>query len=789
MPKNDDKEIKVIDKKYAKDEKNNNTLMDDLSISLYGTDRKNDVDELNAKFNEIMSSELYTLNRGNEDDTSSFINQLYSQTKKANQLENALDKQFNDLSIETNGVQISEFINERYKNRLLKLADIHEIASQLIELREAINTTRDAIVSADAITGRINRDITFENLSKEDVDDYMPIIEHIEKKFGLQEKVKDFIVTKGLEYGEYYVYVVPYSYIFNDFMKNKDRYMKTKMYEESGEEASFLESVFNATSLSVDNDDEFVDNCYNLYCEAVSTEHPNEECYEKKQRERKEKPLFTEDMNNILSRISVITEHIPLNILENGYESCESFRDEYISEDGCRLMTEGHTNGDVLKTKEDAFTKFHDIPQDGIFKTDKVDPSKNNEFDDVRDCYIKMIDPTRLCPIEIMSEEIGYIYVQVEDASQLTGVLSSTLYYNQFEDRNKMKDLIDSIASRVISKFDKNFIKSNPKFKKLIVDCINHYNLNENQIRFQFIPKEYIVPFKVNKDIDGHGTSILEPSLFYAKLYLMLLLFKMMSIIINSNDTKINYIKQSGIDKDVVNKIQDIARQKQARNINIQDLFSYSTLINKVGNGSEIYIPVGKSGERAMETEILSGQEVQLNTELMELLRNSYILGTGVPSAIINYLNEADFAKSIEIANSKFMGRVVNYQLDFNPGITELYRRILKWSTNIPEDIINTIEVTLPQPKNPTNNATSEMIGNFTSIADFLVGLYYGDSSGDVRVEANVKIFKKNLAKKYLPMINFEEIDDIFNDSQVESIEDRLNPGNPLNKNDDDDME
>ena len=121
-----------------------------------------------------------------------------------------------------------------------------------------------------------------------------------------------------------------------------------------------------------------------------------------------------------------------------------------------------------------------------------------------------------------------------------------------------------------------------------------------------------------------------------------------MSIILYSNDTKVNYIKQSGIDKNVANKVQEIARIRQSRQINITDLFSYTTLINKVGSGSEMYIPTGRSGERPIETEILSGQDIPLNTELLEMLKNAYILATGVPAAIINYLNEADFAKVIE---------------------------------------------------------------------------------------------------------------------------------------------
>ena len=95
----------------------------------------------------------------------------------------------------------------------------------------------------------------------------------------------------------------------------------------------------------------------------------------------------------------------------------------------------------------------------------------------------------------------------------------------------------------------------------------------------------------------------------------MLLLFKMISIIQNSNDSKINYIKTSGIDKNVINKVNQIARKKQQRTINMTDMMCYTSMINKVGAGHEIYIPVGRSGERGIETEVISGQDIQLNTE------------------------------------------------------------------------------------------------------------------------------------------------------------------------------
>ena len=58
------------------------------------------------------------------------------------------------------------------------------------------------------------------------------------------------------------------------------------------------------------------------------------------------------------------------------------------------------------------------------------------------------------------------------------------------------------------------------------MEALNYYDLNEQAVKFQFIPKEYMVPFKIDVDEDGDGTSMLDGSLFYAKLYLMILLFK-----------------------------------------------------------------------------------------------------------------------------------------------------------------------------------------------------------------------------------------------------------------------
>ena len=386
-----------------------------------------------------------------------------------------------------------------------------------------------------------------------------------------------------------------------------------------------------------------------------------------------------------------------------------------------------------------------------------------------------------------MRRVLGYYYVLEEDIRPVSNAISSTLYYNRFDDVTRQKTIVDKISERVVASFNKKFLNSNKEFKDLIAAALMNYDLNTKKIKFQFIPAEYICPFKVNEDIDGTGTSILQPSLFYAKLYLMLLLFKIMSIILYSNDTRVNYIKQSGIDKNIANKIQEIARKKQERKLNLLDLFSYTTLVKKIGSGAEMYIPVGRSGERGYETEILQGQEVQMNNELMELLRKCYILGTGVPDAIINYLNEADFAKSIEMANTKFVSRVVSLQIDFNSSLTKFYQMLAKYSLGLPDEECSKIQYILTPPKNANNNIKADAIQATQTLLDFVTPLMYGENAKDDPDKADeILAFRKKVAAEALPMLRIDHLEELMKQAKLEATEEKLNPANNNTDNIDD---
>ena len=782
MARKDRKKTAVIkepevnrDKGFRRQLSNINNLLGQANLSLYGTDRTSDVDNLNAKFQQLLNSELNDMTNRSEGDITSFLGQLVSSDGKATAADEILNNQFMAMTGDEYGTMQS-FIYDAYRNRLLEQSDLHEVSSQLIELSEAILITRDAIISADVVEGRMSRNFNFENLDEDEIEDTTTIIENMEKKFKLLEKIKNFIIPKTLEYGEYYVYIIPYAKLFSNFQKqkNKESFGFGRHFNESTIMESFDANAPRHGEHSEDNLDTFLESCYEKFTIQDSTRY-NANDTERAIHESKTIPKneFKKDLKNIMNNIVICNSEVPLPVLEEGIDSIM-----YMKDYNDKLMTEANT-----KDEDDMFSRVAKAEKsaEGIsFTKSTTKKTKDkNDFSDIGDCYVKMIEPTRMIPLQIMNTVIGYYFVQDEDITPLSGAVSSTLYFTKFDEHSRQTTVIDALAERVVRSFDKPFLKNNIKFKEAIVDCFNYYNLNEKKLKFQFIPAEYIVDFKIDEDVDGNGTSMIKKSLFYAKLYLMLLLFKIMSIILYSNDQKINYIKQSGIDKNVANKVQEIARIQQSRQINISDLFSYTTLVNKVGNGNTVYMPTGRSGERPIETEILAGQDIQLNTELMEALKNAYILGTGVPAAIVNYMQEADFAKVIEQNNTKFNGRVVNYQLDFNEDITRMYQKIMRWSTNIPENVISNFSFALQPPKATSINTKSELINQFQGLSDFLVQLHYEDPNASVNAEelqSEIREFRKLLARDQLPMIDFDNIVKIVEKAKMKYQEEKLKP-------------
>lgn len=689
---------------------------------LHGIDNQIDV---------IIRDEIQNTQSVTSDDMSTYLVKTFNEQDRSNVPINSIDEIFN--SSDTNS--IATFFQNRYQSRMMLYDDLDMICTQLAELQEAVLTTRDAIVTADDITSMISRSIRFEGVSDDSVDSYIATVKEIENRYKLPKKLKNNVITSTLKFGSFYAYTIPYAKLM------EEQYAR-KLKEPSQYGVSIKESLCES-ALDIKNELAGLGAGYEKIPDSKFKSIV--ECYG--------------------SNISVVNEVSSIPLLE-GVDVTKVFN----SKD----WEKTYKNNDNWKNVSKGFKTT-----DGV-----IDPYQQakGKFDSVVGVYIKYIDPRKMIPIKILDTTLGYYYIHETPMvtaqspfSQTIRVSNNTNQVISYDD-NVESTFLSKITDKIVAAFDPKYVQDNAKFKDLIVNALKYTDIYKNRIEFQFIPAEYITEFTIDEDEDNEGQSILMKSLFYAKLYLALLIFKMITIITRSNDTRVYYIKNSGIDTNIVNQVQEVARSIKQKQISFLDLLNYNSIISNVGQYKDIFMPIGRSGERSIEFDTIAGQNVDLNSEFMEFLRTNMINNTGVPSVIMNYVNEADYAKTLQMANSKFASRVLNLQLDLNPSITELYKKILRFSaSSIPEDVIDKLVITLNPPKILNTINSADNINTVDQLVQALLKVQIGETDNDDKSNYIRDIMYKILAKEYLPGFDWKTIEETYKIAEMEANKILLN--------------
>ena len=131
--------------------------------------------------------------------------------------------------------------------------------------------------------------------------------------------------------------------------------------------------------------------------------------------------------------------------------------------------------------------------------------------------------------------------------------------------------------------------------------------------------------------------------------------------------------------------------------------------------------------------------------------------------------SQIEFAKETELANTRFNTMISSYKIDLNRDITKLYRKILRWETDIDEEIIKTLKYILRMPTAKTLNVTVEMINNFTALADVALPIFLKPDElqeGDKLTEV-ARQFKKLLLHEYIPQIDIDHFEELVEEARA----------------------
>jgi len=664
--------------------------------------------------------------------------------------------------------------------------DIDMIISQIPEWFVALTTTRDAICESDVVDGTLSRDIKFNRskLSEQEQGNIISKIEEVEDKLDLHSIIKNHVVFNTLEYGEGAIYAIPYAKVFQDLYKyrishnskhdntptNLDMTETSSVlngygFGESAIEISLSDTIINDSSTNNKNTKKNKKSKAGIFTEAEILEirpgyHTiplNDDKGDLYKIQQEQDQIFDESMEYIANNIRYIEEDIALPVIE---ESAHDLR--YVYE------VKYHDRPDYVQE----FNNFFEYVMESNIEQENIE----NNFENIKGIYLKVLPMTKLIPIRVDRQIIGYYYIsdltRPEEAGQRrnSGLTGYTLRSPSvgFDTFSPDRMFCEKLASKIINNFNLKFMKDNLALHQQIVSILQCHKFNEAMMRFVFIPAEHVIQCAINKDGVGKGHSMLEPGLITARMYMFLKLYSIL-FQINNSQIRVYNLRMSGIDKNFKGMVNDTIRKLAARRVTVNDIFNYRSSMTKVSGGSELIMPMGAGDQAPLTIESIPPAETPINNELLEQLKNESINATAVPSLMVQTggQSEIEFAKETELANTRFNTLISSCKIELNRDITRLYRLILRWETDIDPLIIKDLKYMFKMPTAKTLNVTVEMLNNFTALRDTTLPIFLkpeelkppGDDGEGLSETA--REFTKLLLSEYIPQLNIDHFDEL----------------------------
>ena len=699
--------------------------LDLINNQLYGNSKYDTVDD-------VINNVSNIVNTFNNTNNGSLINKLSSYMKKSNEDDRLkFDKIREGIENNHSLSSFQSLLNENYST-ISKYEDLMIVTKIMPKLKDVKKALVTSILSPDDFTKQISLSINYNGESLESYkngDLYSEVLQ-ILKRNEFTKHVKHN-VSQSVVLGRYYEAVIPYEKLYKDLLINKERRKRGKELSTSNT------PIYNESTKIINNFDNFIDENFNL----ISNVLENSKTVTKNE--------IKNNIINIANNIEVINE------------DCTSllFNDEILNEDIKKL----NINSVLDKFKKDNNIS-NSVSTDGTMDT--IEKKINKENIGLTGCKLKKLDPRRLLKLEIDDTILGYYYIENRDSANIIKNPSlfrfKTSIYNSNNLDGGINAIYQALGDLLISKLDKKFINNNIEIKEELYDILKYADAANNPVKVMYLDPEYVQEYEIDD-----GESIFEQSLFYAKLYIILLLSNISAKISRSNDVRAYYVQtdpQGGVSPLVNNAINTLKKNNRA----FTSMTNLGKVISSFNIFDDLFIPKTEDDRKPIDFDIIQGQDIDLDNEFMEMLEKICVESTGVPLALIETSNEVDFAKSYAVLNIKYMRLVLDLQIDLNPAIEEEAKKILLTEIKDEEkrSIINQLDINLQSPLNLLLTNLLEQINNSRDLAQALTEILVGQNNDDPNASDKVLL---ELCKKYAPNINWTEFDKLLKSIKIES--------------------
>ena len=614
--------------------------------------------------------------------------------------------------------------NVFFNNRSLRLfdAEIDMICKYMPMLEDALGVLCDNVISSD----HFSKDFIFisdENVSVENNKEiFYNNIKILKDKYDLLIKFQDIIYNTS-KYGERFYYIVPYERAIKKLLDNPENKFVT-----SHESMSLTESgILKQTPALKESGDVFV-NAINKKEQSLDVE-------------------FTFNMSNSLAK-EIVAHEAAANRLKSIKESALNFNEATTS-----------TVSLVANDKLDASPFYDDTTSNGLIV------ARDNRFNTKEDwglngCVFKELNRYKIIPVKIEDLILGYAYLEndsvygLEDDFPVSDTTTpvNALGINVATDLEATKNsavISDSIAKTVASKLsaaiDNKFIKLNKDLSKEIYTVLKHdlQAGKKNKYNVTFLPPDDVVHCYYKLDPDTYrGISDLYKSMIPAKLFIGLYITNTIGAMTRAQDRRVYYVRQSGIGTNISKILLTTIDQLKRQNFNIRQLESMKNVLNILGRFNDFVIPTDNSGNAPVQFEVMQGQQIDPQTDLMEKLQSMAVNSTDVPFEIVQARQSMDYAIQASMSNSRFLKKIYNRQTIANRFLSSIMTKLYRGEFNNPTAVI---KVNLPTPMFLNLTNTNQIIQNANDVAQAAMEAFSDDLDDNAK-----QIFFNNLKGKML---------------------------------------
>ena len=726
--KDDDKRSQSIPRSIINRLTSLRKQMNGIYKDTYATDPSTR-DELERIGSDIEDHISKVLSRNGNDDVAN-ISKLYAVANLRNTLDDAsYNKEivsfFEDRSI------TDQLVNSYLENKWVKALDdeYDVICKYFPKMQEALDAIKDSVLTADNFDKEY-LSFTSPNVSGDEQSKFNEEIESYKKQYELYEKAEKWY-NNASKYGEQFVYKVPYNKALAVMLNRKSQ------------------TRYNGIGYTGVRE-------YSLVTEGAL---PNEFSSNKKLSDyflSAKSEIGQKKIKNI--KLEIVKDAV----LDTAVNESKHMRDMIaISEQASIHETGLDMNNEIISPTifemPKRRKKSDNTAADGLVNGERITPSKLK----VPGLLLKELKRENIIMLYMDDICLGYYYLEFLD--RFGGIvfqdnlfqkktLSSIGYGagTKLEDEQIQKsatdDLLKYLASAIVSNLDDKFINNNPYLRKEIYSVLKYNDMfnaeGVDKIRVTYLAPNDVEHIKFKEDPDTHrGISDIAAGLIPAKLYCCIYICNVLGILTRGQDKRVYYVKQN-VEQNIAQTLLNVINQIKKQNMNIMQIENMNSILGITGKYNDYIIPIGPSGDAPIQMEVMEGQNIDPQTELLEKLEEASINSTGIPIELVNARLQLDFATQLTMSNTKFMRFIFKRQSKFETFLGNIMTDIYNTENQNETDKI-IVKCVLPSPIMFNVNNLNQILDLVNQQAQVMADLMYMDNN-DPDLELKKGIYKKN---------------------------------------------